>query len=414
MEQLSTAIFALAIGHVFLTGLFRRAASRYPEGSVLENLLHLLGEVEIVFGLWAAIFLGIWAVAEGTPRPLHHLDSTNFSEAVFVFVIMTISATKPVLEFARAIVTKLATGLPTAEPVSLTITVLIAGPLLGSLITEPAAMTLSALLLLPIFTAEQLSERGRYLLLGILFVNVSIGGTLTHFASPPVLMVARPWQWDSVYLLTHFGWRAACAVALSAFGAGIFLRRELRQITLPRQSLESSPVWVTIIHLLFLAFAVVSAHHIPVLIGISLFFLGWTKVSAEYQSPMDLRSGILVGFFLAGLVVLGRLQGWWIQPFISDASPRMLFWGATALTAVVDNALLTYLGTLVSTLTEEQKLLLVRGAVCGGGLTVIANAPNPAGYTLLRSTFSDESISAAKLFLGASVPTLIAAILFLL
>ncbi len=47
------------------------------------------------------------------------------------------------------------------------------------------------------------------------------------------------------------------------------------------------------------------------------------------------------------------------------------------LTAITDNAALTYPGSLIDSMSVEAKYMLVAGAVTGGGLTVIANAPNP-------------------------------------
>src|SRR3546814_11932794 len=81
----------------------------------------------------------------------------------------------------------------------------------------------------------------------------------------------------------------------------------------------------------------------------------------------------MVGFFLAGLVVLGGLQKWWLQDLLGGLEPTVLFWGATALTAITDNAALTYLGSLVEGASPAWHYMLVAGAVTGGGLTVIAN-----------------------------------------
>ena len=89
-----------------------------------------------------------------------------------------------------------------------------------------------------------------------------------------------------------------------------------------------------------------------------------------------------------------------------------LFLSSIGLTAVTDNAAITYLGTLVSQLSEESKYALVSGAVIGGGLTVIANAPNPAGYGILQSQFGESGIRASGLFLGALIPTIISALIF--
>ena len=58
--------------------------------------------------------------------------------------------------------------------------------------------------------------------------------------------------------------------------------------------------------------------------------------------------------------------------------------------------------------------MLVAGSVTGGGLTVIANAPNPAGFSILKGCFSDGSISPLRLLGAASIPTLVAACMFLL
>jgi Na+/H+ antiporter NhaD/arsenite permease-like protein len=87
-----------------------------------------------------------------------------------------------------------------------------------------------------------------------------------------------------------------------------------------------------------------------------------------------------------------------------------MFIGATALTAVTDNAALTYLGTLVPNLSDAMKYSLVAGAVAGGGLTVIANAPNPIGYGILNKNLGEDGISPLYLFLGSLPYTLIAII----
>jgi hypothetical protein len=155
------------------------------------------------------------------------------------------------------------------------------------------------------------------------------------------------------------------------------------------------------------------AHHPVLFLGLFLFFLGYTQAYARHQSPLILKEGLLVGFFLAGLVVLGGLQQWWLQPIVSSLAPTALFFGAVGLTAVTDNAALTYLGSLIQGISVPAQYMLVAGAVTGGGLTVIANAPNPAGVALLKSGFNDGSIGASGLMLGALIPTTVAAIFFL-
>ena len=127
--------------------------------------------------------------------------------------------------------------------------------------------------------------------------------------------------------------------------------------------------------------------------------------------PLIIKEGLLVGFFLAGFVVLGGIQQWWLQPVVSTLGPTSLFFGALGLTAITDNAALTYLGSLIVGMTDQLKYMLVAGAgagaVAGGGLTVIANVPNPAGVALLRRGFNDESIWAVGLMLGALPSTFV-------
>ncbi len=63
---------------------------------------------------------------------------------------------------------------------------------------------------------------------------------------------------------------------------------------------------------------------------------------------------------------------------------------------------------------DELKYALVAGAVAGGGLTVIANAPNPAGVGILQDAkvFEKEGISPLGLLLGALPPTVMAIVFF--
>jgi hypothetical protein len=289
-------------------------------------------------------------------------------------------------------------------------------PLVGSLITEPAAMTLAALMLAPQIFRDGVPEWQKYAALGVLFVNVSIGGTLTAYAAPPVLMVASTWQWDSAFMASHFGWKATLAVLVNATAVTWLLREHLR---VPHEapapdSQAHAPLWTSIIHLAFLAAVVLLAHHPVLFLGLFLFFLGFTVAYPQHQSPLILKEALLVGFFLAGLVVLGSMQQWWLQPIVESLQPLALFFGALGLTAITDNAALTYLGSLIDGITPQAQYMLVAGAVAGGGLTVIANAPNPAGVALLRKGFRDESIGALGLLAGALAPTAVAAIAFFL
>jgi hypothetical protein len=421
----ATGIFLLAILHTFAAPRIAALAHHAPDGSVRSELLHFAGEVEVVFGLWAVVLLGAMTADKGWTAATHYFnDTVIYTEALFVVVIMALASTRPVVLFAESALRRIA-GIGGGGPAAWWLTILIAGPLLGSFITEPAAMTICALLLARQFFDLQPAMRLRYATLGLLFVNVSIGGTLTHFAAPPVLMVARTWNWDLGFMLTHFGWRAVLAVIVSTCGVFLVFRRELRSLSerLPmadltppdedagtdRPVMTRVPEWLTIAHLAFMAWTVFTAHYPALFLGGFLFFLGFARATSMHQSRIELRTPLLVGLFLAGLVIHGGLQGWWIRPVLGSLTETPMFLTATLLTAFNDNALITYLATLVPNLDESLKLAVVGGAVTGGGLTVIANAPNPAGQALLARFFGD-SVSPLYLAAAAIGPTIIAAI----
>jgi hypothetical protein len=411
IEIVATVLFALAVLHTFSVKQFAHWAHKYPRGSIAENVLHFLAEPEVVFGLWAAALFVAISVANGSVESaVQYVEGLNYNEAKFVLFVMVVAATRPVVVLAEGLLNFIAGRLPIHKGVAFYVTALAIGPLLGSFITEPAAMTLLALLLKRRYFDHQISKRLAYCTLGLLFVNVSIGGTLTHFAAPPVLMVARTWNWDTPFMLIHFGWRAALSCLVSTIAVAWFFRRELLSIVPVAARGNRVPYWLTALHVLFLAAVVAFAHHPDVGFGVFMLFLGVVTATREYQDNPRLREGLLVGFFLAGLVTLGSLQEWWLRPLIGNLNGASLFFGTTALTAITDNAALTYLGSLVEGLSPEMKYALVAGAVAGGGLTVIANAPNPAGVGILKTAraFADEGISPPGLFLGALFPTLVA------
>ena len=410
VEFVGAALFAIAVAHTFLTKHFERLARLQPAHA---GIWHWLGEVEIVFGFWAMVFLVFFAAHSGTAAAVSYVDSLNFTEPMFVFVVMVIAASKPILELASSLAMALARLLPLPKALAFFFVALFVTPLLGSFITEPAAMTLAALILREHIFSKPLSTKLKYVTLGVLFVNVSIGGTLTPYAAPPVLMVAAKWNWDLVFMFTTFGWKAAVAVFANAALAAIIFRKELCQLPAPQGSLKThTPLALILVHLAFLAGVVVFAHHAAIFTGLFLFFLGVAHAYQKYQDRLILREGLLVAFFLAGLVTLGGQQAWWLEAVLKGMDPTVLYFGATALTAITDNAALTYLGSLVPGVTDAFKYALVAGAVTGGGLTVIANAPNPAGFSILRGNFDEGSISPLGLFLAASLPTVVAILAF--
>ncbi len=439
-NAIATIIFALAVLHTFVAARFTDAAHALqhrrdtaaaavglpPTPSVLAELMHFLGEVEVVFALWGVPLVIAIVLSRGWTTATHYVnDTVSYTEPMFVVVIMALAATRPIVELAERALRQIA-NVGGGSPGAWWITILTVGPMLGSFITEPGAMTIAAMLLGRQFYDLQPSARLKYATLGLLFVNVSIGGTLTHFAAPPILMVARPWGWDTAFVLGHFGWRAALAIVASTLIYYAAFRRELSALAsrpaVPDVAAAAAaapvagrgaaiPSWVTLVYVLFIVWTVINAHHPALFLAGFLFFLGFDRATAAYSTLTDFKTPLMVGFFLGGLVVHGGLQAWWIAPVLSSLTELPLFLGATMLTAFNDNALITYLATLVPNLDGRLGIAVVEGAVTGGGLTVIANAPNPAGQALL-SRFFDGAVSPVWLAAGALPPTLIAAACF--
>jgi hypothetical protein len=444
----ATIIFLLAILHTFAAGPINRLAHRYqhqheealkkrgdslanPDGSAIVSFrataLHFLGEVEAVFGIWAVALAGAAAYFYSWKDfELYVSKDRNFTEPLFVVVIMAIAASRPVLRFAERIMA-LAASLGKGTPAAWWLSILIIAPALGSFITEPAAMTIAAMLLAKKFYRLNPSPKLAYATIGLLFVNISVGGTLTNFAAPPVLMVAGVWQWDTLYMLLTFGWKALTGIVISSTIYLIFFRKELFRIADRADGVEDGilhpeswdvrenpiPAWIIAAHIAFLGWTVANVHYPVLFIGGFLFFLAFVTATRHHQNAIAMRSPILVGFFLAGLVIHGGCQGWWIAPTISALSDQALMFGATILTGFNDNAAITYLASQVEGISLSAKHAVVAGAVTGGGLTVIANAPNPAGQSIL-SRFFPGGVSPLALFLGAITPTVILYLCFLL
>lgn len=536
---IATLIFVFAIVHTFLTARFLTISHKWehehqqkidnglaPRDSVHHGaeLFHFLGEVEAVFGIWAvALIVAIVGFYDWHTVVDYIGHTVNFTEPAFVVVIMTLAATRPILGLSENMIN----GIAKALGGSLTarwLTTLTIGPVLGSFITEPAAMTITALVLARTFYELEPSNKFKYATLGLLFVNISVGGTLTHFAAPPVLMVAGPWDWGMGHMLLHFGWKAVLGILLSNTlyflvfrkemagleekSAMVNLKDEIQKTYLKRRDMDARfeelakqanksegvfeafnqqidkmsndirarleehfvpdllekgidkdlvrkafakrfeeiklremrrffpgllpadkrgeffdpdwdkrddpvPAWVTIIHVFFMAWTIVNAHYPPLFVVGMLFFLGFAQVTRPYQNRVDLKPAMLVGFFLAGLVIHGGVQGWWIAPILGSLAEVPLMIGATVLTAFNDNAAITFLATLVPNFTDSLKYAVVAGAVAGGGLTIIANAPNPAGVSLLKRYFSN-GVSPAGILAGALVPTIIVFLMYLL
>ena len=537
----ASLIFLCAILHTFLAGKFTAVAERWEKehhekihrGEVGKNtvhmgagLFHFLGEVETVFGIWAVVLAGAVCYFYDWNTLVDYINhKVDFSEAMFVVAIMILASTRPILYLSENCM-RFVANLLGGSLAAWWITMLTIGPLLSSFITEPAAMTITALLLAHKFYDLKPKNSFKYATIGLLFVNVSIGGTLTHFAAPPVLMVAEVWGWNTPYMLTHFGWISVLSIMISNFLYFLIFRREFTRlqqeyqkkkikdelqhkflshsrideeidrilldinydkevISSLRQQIEKKvievkaglaqhlkerymdelvamefdphlvkqafderfeevkimrmrkafprllpeemrpdyidpqwdrrddpvPAWVVLFHVAFMLWIIVNAHHPAMFIAGLLFFLGFARVTTPYQNTLDLKAPLLVGFFLAGLVIHGGLQAWWIAPVLGSLGRFSLMLTAIVLTAFNDNAAITFLSTLVPHFSEALKHAVVAGAVTGGGLTVIANAPNPAGQSLLKKYF-DNGISPFGLFKAALIPTIIVFTMF--
>ncbi len=530
----ATIIFMLAIIHTMLTSVFNKMAhqaeERYcqlkKEGkvdkeskSLAAGLFHILGEMEVVFGLWT-IALGIvissfydWHVFT------RYINGLHYSEPLFIIVIMTIASSRPILKFFELFMWKIVKALGgTLE--AWWIVLLVIGPILGSFITEPAAMTVCAYLLAEKIYSIGPSKKLQYATLALLFVNISIGGALTNFAAPPILMVAEPWGWSISYMFFNFGWKALIAISISTTVYFIFFKKEfenmhgafesykykkyiqrrfisqkelednfdeltalvshntkffseldaygnilkdrikelaiekLSEEEVQRLDIENAidekydsikiremsrvipgllpedirpkyhdpnwdhredgvPKWIIFIHIAFLVWTIINSHSPALFLGGFLFYLGFFQVTSFYQNRIDLKPALLVAFFLSGIIIHGSLQAWWISPVLANLPKLALNVTAIGLTAFNDNAAITYLSTLVPNFSEELKYVLVSGAITGGGLTIIANAPNPVGQSILKKHF-EKGISSLELLKYALIPTIITAICFML
>jgi hypothetical protein len=390
------------------------------------TFFHFLGEIEAIFGIWVLVLIGAIISFYDVGTVQNYISGVNFTEPMFVVIIMALASTRPVLRFAEGALRFFA-KFGKETPAAWWLSILVVAPILGSFITEPGAMTIAAMLLAKKFYKLNPSPKLAYGTLGLLFVNISVGGVLTNFAAPPVLMVAGPDKWDltSMEMFLHFGDKAVIGILISTVIYYLFFRKELSLLggkladhdgdgkgDLQDDHNRPIPLWITLTHLFFMAWTVFFAHTPALFIGGFLFFLAFRQGTAHHQTDVRLRGPILVGFFLAGLVIHGGLQGWWLGPIISNLEQGPLFVGSVVLTSFNDNAAITFLASQVSGLSADLKYAILAGAVCGGGLTVIANAPNPAGQALLARFFGD-GVSPGKLLMGALIPTVIVSLVMM-
>lgn len=387
------------------------------------QLLYFLSEIEVVFALWAIpLFLTIfffygWIVA------VEYINTRDYTEPLFVAVILAMSATRPIIHIAEKTIVWCAKWFG-ASLSAWWFTLLTIGPLLGSLITEVGSMTLCALLLSRQFFAFHPSRKLSYATLALLFVNVSVGGILTDFASPAVLVLAHCWHWTAAHMFSLFGWKAALGILLSNLFYRIAFRKEFSLLEEKKKRHEAArtshscteqetpiPAWITLIHILFILFIVAVSHYTALFVASFLFFIGFHQATRPHQYPIRLVRPMLIGLFLAGLVIHGGVQGWWVVNLLHSLSPIEVMGVAILLTGFNDNTAISYLSTLVPAWGDAFKYAIFTGVVAGGGLTVIANAPNPAGFAILNRHF-EGGIRTLRLFSMALLPTFILYLLF--
>ncbi|MCH9613395.1 MAG: hypothetical protein SP1CHLAM54_03950 [Chlamydiia bacterium] len=418
-------LFSLAVCHTFLASWFTRISqniaqkNNHPDQpkNFFGEILHFLGEVEVVFGIWVVPLLILIVSFYNWETAVNYINTRNYVEPIFVVIIMTLAATRPLVVLAEHVLHFFAKLLGNTVG-TWWLSILTLGPILGSFITEPGAMTLSAMMLAHKFYDLNPSKKLAYATLGILFVNVSVGGVLTNFAAPPVLIISHTWDWSSLYMMTHFGWKAILGILVVNITFFLYFRKEFKALNSntridTEKGKESVPWWITLVHIVLLFWLVFNAHDVPIFIGSFLLFLGFHQATSYHQYPLNLKQPLLVGFFLAGLVIHGGLQGWWIIPLLENMGCASLMIGGTVLTAFNDNAAVVYLSSLVPNLTDMTKQAVVSGVLTGGGLTVIANAPNPAGQSILKKYFQN-AVSPWYLFIGALIPTVVFFLIFYL
>ncbi|HSW87001.1 MAG TPA: putative Na+/H+ antiporter [Rhabdochlamydiaceae bacterium] len=429
-------IFALAIIHTLLANHFTSLAEHISEKHTKKRkgktvsirvtftveILRFLGEVEVAFALWAIPLLITifsyynWKVA------VDYLNSRSYVEPLFVVVIMCVASTRPIIKIAECGVHGIAKILGGSSK-AWWFTLLTLGPILGSFITEVGAMTLCAYILERRFYRANLSKSFSYGTLGLLFSNISVGGLFTTYAAPPILIIARKWNWDSLYVFKQFGWKAFIGIVIANIAYFLFFRKEFNKIdrVQKQDDLDHNiddkkgpiPIWIAIVHVLVLVWIVFNSHYPAMFIGTFLLFLGFFQATLPHQSVLNIKRPLLVGLFLAGLIIHGGMQGWWIEWILGGLNEKSVVFVGMLLTAFNDNAAITYLASMMTNLSEAFKYSLVATALAGGGLTVIANTPNPVGQMILKKHFR-KGISPLYLFLAAIVPTVIFLLVFLL
>lgn len=396
--------------HLEMKQAEKRQHKRYPR-SIPVQLLYFLAEVEIVFAFWVFPLFALMYIYYGSAVALEYINTRDYTEPLFVVIILSIASSRPIIHISEIIIRWIAHRFGNSLSVWW-FTLLTVCPLLGSLITEAGAMAIGAYLLSRQFYHYHPSSKLAYATLALLFTNISVGGVLTNFASPPVLILSHAWHWSNWDIFSQFGWKAVVGIILANSIYWFWFRKEFHELTKRRSTIEpmpdvnSVPFWITLVHMIFMALIVFTSEYPAIFIASYLFFVGFHQSTRHHQDTLKLARPLLVGLFLAGLVIHGGLQGWWVAGLLKDRSPFEVLGISIGLAGFNDNAAIAYLGSLIPDWNDVYKYALFVGVISGGGLTVIANAPNPAGFVILSEHFNNR-ISSLNLFLAAIIPALI-------
>lgn len=412
-------IFLAAIAHTLLAHRFvalsKGIATDYKRKhgkdavSILSEIVFFFGEIEVIFALWVIPLIIVVVSFFGWDQMNQYLSSRVYVEPFFIVVVMSLASTRPILELAKKGVHSVGKFFGDS-PKSWWLAIMTIGPILGSFITEVAAMTIAVLLLRDKIFACKPSRKLAYGTMGLMFVNFSVGSVLTNFAAPPELVLSRCWGWALGDFFNQFGWRALLGILVVNLLYFFFLQKEFRTLKKVKviKKKEGAPVpfWITLIHLFFLAWTIAMAHYVPIFLGSYLLFLGFHQATLVHQYPINLKRPLMVGLFLAGLVIHGGFQGWWIDPLLGELGYGAMMISSTILTAFNENTTVATLACLLDDLAPKIQYALVSGLIAGGGLTIMAHSPNPIGQALLRPYFK-RGISPFYVFVAALVPTLI-------
>ena len=410
-------IFLAAVVHTLManhfTALAEKIAKRHAKKekgtvSFFAECFHFFGEIELVFGLWVVPLLLVLTAYYGWVDVVKYLNSLSYVEPFFIVVVMSLSATRPLVELAKRGIHSISKMFGDSTEAFWFI-VMFVGPIIGSFITEAAAIVIAILLLKERIFTRGPSKRLAYGTMGLMFVNFSVGGVITNYAAPPAIALSNCWGWTAGDFITRFGWRVVLGITICNLLYFFLFRRDFKALNIlksTRKAEKAPPFWVTCVHLAFLVWTIAMSHYPPIFMGAYLFFLGFHQATRHHQYALNLKRPLMVGLFLAGLLIHAGFQGWWIELLIGDLSYGALMLAGTVLTAFNENTTVAFLVCLLDEIGPKLQYAITAGLVAGGGLTIIAHAPNPAGQALLREHFK-QGISPWNLFIAALFPTLI-------